>query len=141
MTFSAVAVSCLAENASSSVLSCTIDSQLWLPLRSREKVSLTSMMRARFSARSTERASQKMHSAWRASSGLSKHPRVFRPASLRGIDDERALAQSHPREPSGQHPGGRAGDREGSQVDMSGFYPAIDQGRRDRQVDAGLADV
>src|SRR3954466_3875153 len=104
MTFSALAVACLAENASSSVFSCTIDSQLWLPLRSREKVSLTSRIRAKFSARSTERGSQKMHSAQRASSGLSKHPRVFRPASLRRIDNERALAQSDAREPSGQYP-------------------------------------
>src|ERR1700719_2209167 len=113
MTFSALAAACFLKNASSSVWSCTIDSQLWLPLRSREKVSLTSRIRAKFSARSTERASQKMYSAYRASSGLSKHPRVFRPASLRRINDERTLAQGDAGEPPGQHPGRRSGDCEG----------------------------
>jgi hypothetical protein len=40
-----------------------MDSQFWPALRPRENVSLTSRMRAKFSARSIDRANQKMHSA------------------------------------------------------------------------------
>ena len=56
------------------------------------KVSLTSSMRARFSARSTYRAIQKLFSAKRDSK-LLKYPGILGSAALRRVDDERSLAQ------------------------------------------------
>src|SRR6266851_3906949 len=82
-----------------------------------------------------------MQSAKRASRTSLNDPGVLRAAALRGIDDQRAAAQCHPRQPARQDPGARPGDRKRPQIDVAGLDTAVDEGRRHRQVDAGLADV
>src|SRR5690606_38913040 len=100
-----------------SLCSLRIGSQSFTPLASRENVSLTSMMRARFSARSMYLAIQKLLSAKRASR-LLKYPGVLRAAALGGINDERAFTQCNPRESSGQHPAALPRNDVGSQIDV-----------------------
>src|SRR5262245_29135344 len=105
-------------------------------------------MRARYSARSTYRASQERLSAVRESiepiarsSSSIQHPRVLGPAALAGIDHERAFLQRHP----GQAPWHDAnaiapGQHERAQIDVARRNAFLDAGRAGRERERRLRD-
>src|SRR3954466_2891635 len=75
---------------------------------------------------------------WR---GLLEHPRVLRPAALGGVDDHRALAQRHAREPAGDDVDVVAEHRERPQVDVPRLQPAVlHRGRAGRELHELLGD-
>src|ERR1700730_9011462 len=82
-----------------------------------------------------------MQSAYRASRTSGNDPSILEAAALRRIYHQRTWTQRHPRQPAGQDPGARSGDGKGPQIDMPRLDTAVDQGRCDRKLDAGLADV
>ena len=68
------------------------------------------------------------------------HEGVLAAASLRGVDDQRALAQRDPGQPAARDVAVRAGEDEGPQIEVPWLDAPFTQGRRGRELDDWLGD-